>query len=671
MKTTAQDNSAPLFVEPRGGRRLDIQGLRAVAILMVVATHSGLVITGGFVGVDVFFVISGYIITAMLLRELDTSGRVAFGKFYARRAKRLLPALAVMLLATAVTSVVVFAPFGLQQKIAGTGMAASVMAANFDLYGAPTDYFAAASESNPYLHLWSLGVEEQFYLVFPALLAGLYVWSRRGRLAATSRLTLAIATMSVMSFVLSLVLSTAAVNVPRIDETAFAFYALPTRAWEFGLGALVAIGAGRVRQIKPGTKVGLGVLGAGMIATAAVLASDALAFPGWIALLPTLGATLLLMAGHGQVSGVSALLSARPLVALGDNSYSWYLWHWPAIVFVSYLWPGNPLALVLAGVLSFAPAWLSRRYIEEPLRHAQWLNGRRVLGLVAVCVLVPLMANLGLRMGANQQWGNTQLQGYETERTEKPTGKAEGCLIVGIAKSSDLQRCEWTVPDSKGTIVLAGDSHADAYSTAVIAAGNALGYTVQSVTGSSCTVTGLASNNTDRVPNCAQLADWILDDATGGDNAALVILAHYSAARVAEADRNGADDPVGAWSAALESTVQRLSDESVPVILLQDVPYFGANGEACLHGALVALACDTDRAVIDKTRAPIVAAEQLLSERYSDVHVVDPIATFCVGSRCSAVRDGHLLFADSQHLNAAGGRMLAEPMQQWIGQALG
>jgi hypothetical protein len=173
------------------------------------------------------------------------------------------------------------------------------------------------------------------------------------------------------------------------------------------------------------------------------------------------------------------------------------------------------------------------------------------------------------------------------------------------------------------------------------------------------------------VPNRAELSDWILDDATSGEGAALVILAHYSGARVAEAARNGADDPVAAWSEALEASVQRLSAGDVPVVLLQDVPYFGANGEACLFGAVVELSCDKPREEIDENRAPIVAAEQVLSEEYSGVHLVDPIRSFCEQSRCSAIQDGHLLFRDSQHLNAAGGRLLTEPMRQWMAEALG
>ena len=227
----------------RDQRRADIQGLRAVAVLLVVAFHAGLPVPGGFSGVDVFFAISGFVITGTLLRELTSAGRIDLPRFYVRRIRRLLPALALMVTTVAVLGTLA-SPLATQRTGALTGIAASVFAANVYLYQLPTGYFDVSATLDPLLHTWTLAVEEQFYLVFPALLILGWACTRgrgeRGRRLGTAAI---VAAVSVVSYVLAVRLAGGWAPGGLDSPESFGFYGSPTRAWEFGLGALVALAA--------------------------------------------------------------------------------------------------------------------------------------------------------------------------------------------------------------------------------------------------------------------------------------------------------------------------------------------------------------------------------------------------------------------------------------------
>jgi peptidoglycan/LPS O-acetylase OafA/YrhL len=341
--------------------RSDIEGLRGLAVLLVVVFHAGLGLSGGFVGVDVFFVISGFLITGLLLRERQQTGRIDFVAFYARRIRRLLPAALAVILITLPIAFVLFAPLDRVQMI-WDGAASAVSVGNIRFALAEGDYFANLAAPSPFLHFWSLGVEEQFYLIWPALLI----------LAATARhirrgVWLALFNVFLASLTAAAVLTTLAPN--------WAFYSLPTRAFELAAGGLLAVLAPTIAKL-PRWLIGpFGWLGAAMVIVSALTFDAGMAFPGTVALIPTLGAVAMIAAGEAGISWWSpaALLSVGPMRFVGKISYSLYLWHWPIFVLGGMALgfgrePGPLIGLWLIG-MSIGVSMLSWALIEEPFRH--------------------------------------------------------------------------------------------------------------------------------------------------------------------------------------------------------------------------------------------------------------------------------------------------------------
>lgn len=340
-------------------RRLDIQGLRAVAVLMVVAFHAGLPTPGGFVGVDVFFVISGFVITSMLMRELAAEGRIRLGRFYVRRFKRLTPALALMLSVTMLIGFFVLSPLGTQQDASRTAIGAMLLAANLVIAKITGDYFQLEAGSNALLNTWSLSVEEQFYLIFPTLL--FLAWLVARRTANRAVPIVLVALVGLASF--GLMMLGASGYVPPREGWLLGFYSPVTRVWEFAVGALLALAGDRaVISSRPLAGV-LGGLGGLMLAASLFVITGATTFPGTATLLPAIGTLLLMLAGTQRDGMTHRLLALPSMVKVGDWSYSIYLWHWPLIVFATLLWPHSPWAAPVAAVVSFGPAAASYRWV--------------------------------------------------------------------------------------------------------------------------------------------------------------------------------------------------------------------------------------------------------------------------------------------------------------------
>jgi peptidoglycan/LPS O-acetylase OafA/YrhL len=364
----AADNHAAVTRPSDLAFRPDVEGLRGIAVLLVVLFHAGLPVPGGFVGVDVFFVISGFLITGLLLREHRTTGRVSLARFYARRVRRLLPAAAVVILATLPAAFAVIGPLD-RPGVMTDGAAAALSVANIRFALAEGDYFTAITQPSPFLHFWSLSVEEQFYLAWPALL---FLVARGGRLRVPAVLLLVLAG------------SLAASVLVTQSDIAWAFYSLPTRAWQLAAGGLLAVGATRIDRLPqlPVAAAGWFAVG-GLIASAAFISSS-IAYPGVVAIAPAACAVLLVAAGDRRL-GPGRLLSVAPLRFLGRISYSLYLWHWPiltlpAIALGEGLGPGGRVVLAVGAV---AVAGLSWRFIEEPFHHGRFAAAppRRALGL--------------------------------------------------------------------------------------------------------------------------------------------------------------------------------------------------------------------------------------------------------------------------------------------------
>lgn len=379
---------------PTDSFRPDLEGLRGVAILLVVLFHAGVAgVSGGFVGVDVFFVLSGFLITGLLVRERERSGRISLRAFYARRARRILPASAVVLVATLAASWIFLAPLDLP-RVAEDGVAVALSVGNIRFAANATDYFAADVMPSPLLHYWSLGVEEQFYLIWPTLLI-LAARGPRPRVGAG----LALAIVVVGSFVASTLLTD--ISAP------WAFYSLPTRAWQLGLGGLLAVLWGQIARVPRPVTVPIGWLGLLAVLASIVIIDSSTPYPGLAALLPTLGSAAVIFGGLGRWS-VGTILVAAPLRFLGRISYSLYLIHWPVLVL-----PAAGLALGeqlpfearigLAG-LSVALATASYRLIEEPIHRGRRfaLPPGRTLALAGATIAASVLIAVGVDARATQ-----------------------------------------------------------------------------------------------------------------------------------------------------------------------------------------------------------------------------------------------------------------------------
>jgi peptidoglycan/LPS O-acetylase OafA/YrhL len=487
--------AAPILARPQ--RRADIQGIRAVAVLLVVLFHAGLGPPGGFIGVDLFFVVSGFVITGLFRRQRAATGRVSLANFYLGRVRRLLPALAVVSFVTVIAGALFVSPLGATQNALGLSVAtAGAFVANLFFFYRLGGYFQLTAASDAFLHTWTLSVEEQFYLGFPLLLLTGWHLSRRWR--SRHWLTGLLVACLVLSLALELWLSFGQLSwVPMLGKidairpganVQLAFYLPLTRAWEFLAGALIAFA---VSRWSPGPRLAavLGLCGAVAVALGACCIQSTEPYPGLLAVVPVTAAVCLLLAGSGpmQPRGVTRLLSVRPAVVLGDLSYSWYLWHWPAIVITQAAFPGASWAGAAAGIGSLAPAALCYRLVERPIHRGQVFGSRRAIVAVgAVCLALPVAAGGALAEAAARSWDQPGLSAVQALIMPEHLDELAGCDLAVPLGSPARPSCTWTVAHPKGTILLVGDSNAGQFTEPVLEAARRLGYDLEVATYGGC-----------------------------------------------------------------------------------------------------------------------------------------------------------------------------------------
>jgi peptidoglycan/LPS O-acetylase OafA/YrhL len=658
-------------------RRPDIQGLRAIAVFVVVCFHAGLSVHGGFAGVDIFFVISGFVITAMLAREWQRSGTLRFRSFYARRFRRLTPALAVLVLVIIVISALVQSPLGAQQITAQTGIGALLLAANIVIAKNTGGYFDAPAASNPLLNTWSLSVEEQFYLLFPLLL--FIGWVLMRRLRGNRIPPIAIVTIvGLLSFAITMVQATGH-RIPLLPHWLIGFYGPVTRVWEFAAGAFLALLlTGGARALRPVFAFALGLLGlAGLIATMWLVTGDTV-WPGPMTVLPVVSTMLLIYAGT-SANAVSRLLATRPFVSVGNISYSWYLWHWPLIVFALLLWPSVPGIAVIAAVASLVPALLSYRYVEQPIRNLRSVSVPRMVRIITVTLVPPIALSLLLLTAANNGFWNSTIRDFSASVTPMHIGNAAGCNKSRAFDSPKARPCIWNAEAAGSTIYLVGDSHADHLGEGIIAAAESTGHPVRIATANSCPFydTFLKSTAEPHSPCRAFVQDTLayLEKQPPG----IVVISSssvywnsrvFSAGTTPDSMTRDRAAKREALTAGLESSVKRLQASGHQVVLVQDVPYFSKplTSDPQQFSAL-SIASGSDLAVtmpLSDANANEAAARQAFTDvaKRDGALLIDLRDFFCPDGLCTTELDGMYLYRDDGHISIAASRALAGTFTQ-------
>ncbi|WP_448642739.1 acyltransferase family protein [Geodermatophilus sp. URMC 63] len=678
--------------------------MRAVAVLAVVLFHAGVPgLGGGYVGVDVFLVVSGFLITGVLWRELAATGTVRLARFTGARARRLLPAGVTVLLTTAAAAAWLLPP--LQARIAlGDTIAAAVYGLNNRLAVRGTDYLAADTPPSPFQHYWSLGVEEQFYLLWPALLVGTgrLAWrGTRGRPAGTRTATPLVVVLGLLT-----VASSAVSLLWTRSAPPWAYFSLPSRAWELGLGGLVALTLPVWRRAPVALAVPAGWAGLALVVGSAVTLDESTPFPGTAALLPVAGTALVLGAGvRAPRWGVGGLLSAGLLRGLGRWSYSWYLWHWPVLVLAPYLVGDLGLGgrLAAAGV-ALLLAGLTLHLVEDRVRFARPLRdspGRSLLlgggltaagvaGALALTAVVPAPVGRGAAVAAatldvpgesaapapdpaaatpvvDPQEARVadltaQVQAavaasaglhavpsnltppLAEARADVPEVFTDGCVLSW--RTAEQHTCEFGDAASPVLVALVGDSHAAQWVPALQPVAEQRGWRLQVASKVTCPLLDLPITSPYLGRPYTECVQW-REQVVAGLRAAPPSLVVLAATR-----RYGADFGFTAydeaWLDALGRMVAELRSTGARVLVLGPVPDPHTVVPTCLSAHLDdAAACTPDRATANDA-AGIAAETQVVQAaggRYADLTDL-----FCTAAECPLVVGDQLVFRDDNHL---------------------
>ncbi|NUR32693.1 MAG: acyltransferase [Gemmatimonadaceae bacterium] len=642
---------------PRPPFRPDIEGLRGAAILLVVLFHAGVpALAGGFVGVDLFFVLSGYFITGLLVREQAESGGVNLMEFYGRRALRLLPSLIVVLLVTLAAVMWLYAPID-QPTIAANARAVALSAGNYEFARTAVDYFSSAA--NPLLHTWSLAVEEQFYVVWPLLFLLLGAMAER-------RLLAAFAIAGLASFAASLWLTTTA--------QPWAFFGMPTRIWEFALGGVVALllRPSAERDARRGALLQIAALAA--IGFAVISYDRATSYPGVAALVPALAAAALLVGGAwAPASAASRMLSTPALQWLGRLSYAWYLWHWPLMGIGAVLdrdigvggrlvWSGAALGL----------AWLTQRFIESSAREGRLARIRTewlAPAALVVSVGAALVAHGALRV-AERRVASPEQRTLAMARRDR---MQHDCWATTV---DDLKGpCELGDRTSSTVIMLLGDSHAEHWLAGLDRAGRERGWKIVAMVKGGCPVADMPELMNARLKRyyheCTRYREAMLQRIVSARPAAVILSSwdHYI-----PPDGTGSDWQVTPemWRRGLRRTYERLTGAGLPVVAIRGTPRTWFDVPACLSRQAARLPfagpCSYERA---RSLSPAALEAQAAAARGLPIRFVDMNDQICPTRECGVVRNGVVVFTDDNHLTASFSRSMAPVLGARLAAALG
>lgn len=656
--------------------RGDIEGLRGIATLIVLAYHAQVpFVGGGYVGLDVFFVMSGFLITALLVKEAEDSGRISLVQFFARRIRRLLPA------AVAVLGFIVAAGWLVMSPLDRRSLAWDVLAANFYVVNwrfvdQQTDYLAAGLNASPVQHFWSLSVEEQFYLVWPVVMLGAVLLAFRVGLNMRAVSAVAALAIGVGLFLYSL-------DHTR-EAAGAAYFSTLSRGWEFALGAALAlIPAAWVRMNR--TVAGVLVVGAlAAIFWAMVTYTEQTMFPGPAALVPCLATAAIILAGMAHSDTLAArILNLRPARWVGRISYSWYLWHWPLLVFAAVIWGDLPVwAKVGIVVVSLGPTLITHHLIEQPFRHARVFSrtpgrayrlGIACTGLVAIAGVASYVAvpttpvasakeAVGARAFTSEGLGHIQARARairpEPLSAIRDRGKADadGCLMRPNETRSDP--CVYGDRDSRTTVVLFGDSYAMQWFPAFDVVADRRGWRLVVLTKAGCTPADVRMYNGQlrrRYKECEAWRSHTLR-RIARERPSLIIVGNAASHQViAGGDRLDTDASERALEAGLVRTLRTLRRTGAPVRVIRENPRPDIDVRACVSESLNNLRrCAFPRRVAWGHR-PV---NKNAARRVRGVRFLDPLPRLCPRAQCPAVIGNVLIYRNTAHITATYARTM-------------
>ncbi|OHV76832.1 acyltransferase family protein [Rhizobium sp. LCM 4573] len=615
--------------------RPDVDGLRAVAILPVLLFHSGVSgFSGGFVGVDVFFVISGYVIAMSLLSDLE-NGKFSIFRFYAKRVRRIFPALFVTVAVTCVIAYLLFIP-SYFLDFSKSLLATSIFMSNMYFWKA-SGYFAADSVFSPLLHTWSLSVEEQYYIFMP--IATFIIYRFLGK-----RWLLTLLPVILVSFALSVYATTTA---PTAN-----FYVLPTRAWELLIGAALALGTIPVVRSRWLAEV-IGFLGLGLIAFAVFTFDETTPFPGLNALYPCLGSVLLIYIGKSPARPLAtSILSLPPMVGIGLISYSLYLVHWPIVSFFRYQTLDHPTTIQAFAIVaaSFILAYLSWRFVEQPFRtpNPAITQPRLLAGGVAAIVVFAAAGAVGIASegfpGRRPDFTEQKIAGHEQWNQGK-------CFL-----SNDPDYRKWSADDCAITqsdgpaALLWGDSFAAQYVPGIAANSARIPMKIFQYTAAGCPP--IISYYSYARPRCTEFnanALKIIKDL----NIDTVILS----ARWTDLQLRGLDQ--------LESTLAQLKPLGTKVYVIGQSPQFSTSVQVIAYAK-----GSRDPDAVDKWKIFFDPAINAEIKRYAGTAAfIDPLPSLCSGLECPYREKGQYLYEDAEHFSVEGSKLAVAAYFPLVGPA--
>ena len=663
----------------KGGFLPHVEGLRALAVIFVLIYHAGVTqLPGGFIGVDVFFVISGFLITGLLVKELEEHGRIDFVKFYARRARRLLPAATLVLVSTLVVAWFVLPP--LRWRTVGfDALTSALWSGNIRFAFAQTNYLTADDSPSPLLHFWSLGVEEQFYLLWPLLLTFAFMLLWRWFSVRT-----AVATLSTLTIIASFITG----FVWTGSQQPYAFFLLPSRAWELAAGALLATVFPHIGKIHRNVRVTLGSVGLLTLALAAVTLNSSVQWPGWYATIPVL-ATIGVLTATGEPVRI---LSFRPFQALGRWSYSLYLWHWPVLVLApialdrTFTIPEALLALMVSSVLAVG----SYRWVENPLRsHQLIVSPWRGFTFGTVLVLTTSIAAFGLIKApfpqafpegtsstAKQTIGSVPYEElYTATETVKgvPANLAPSlieaekdrfsvdlgdCFASNSEDIAPVEGCFFGDLTSDRTVALIGDSHSAQWTAPLIQIANEERFRLLILAKSACPPVQLARSSAKlgAFPECERWNDSVMKRLKD-ERPEVTLLAGYTGYAI-ERELDSYKHRLTAWGTKLD----KLSSFTRPV-LIGDSPYPNHDVPVCLSANISnpskCLRTQTAMSLSDAGRAAEVDAATTRS-----VPVVNTFELVCPTRKCPVIVGNILVYRDESHISATFAKWLTKPLAE-------